>query len=243
VAPFTLDTNYHSFEIRYTANTVWFYVDNVLRHQVSGTSAALTTSLTLPITVTNVKTSGGTDITFAVRNIGNGRFGGAGTDDRGYQQVVSRPITVPVRVTSSGLTTATTAYSQGDQMGTIFTIPNASKITGGTGTILSARVLDKADVITNLRLHFFRASVTLAADNAAFAVSDADMDASFIDYVTLDAAVDLGGNRAASAKNIGLGYDCAATSLFCAIENTTTGGHTFFGAATDLQLLVHLLLD
>lgn len=73
--PFTLDTNYHSFEIRYTANTVWFFIDNVLRHQVSGTSASLTSSLTLPITVTNVKTSGGTDITFAIRNIGNGRFG------------------------------------------------------------------------------------------------------------------------------------------------------------------------
>ncbi len=75
VAPFTLDTNYHSFEIRYTANTVWFLIDNVLRHSVSGTSSALTTSLTLPIAATNVKTSGATDITLAIRNIGTGRFG------------------------------------------------------------------------------------------------------------------------------------------------------------------------
>lgn len=77
-APFTLDTSYHSFEIRYTANTIWFYIDNVLRHKVSGTTSALTSSLTLPITVTNVKTSGATDITFAIRNIGNGRFGRPG---------------------------------------------------------------------------------------------------------------------------------------------------------------------
>lgn len=75
VFPFTLDANYHSFEIRYTANSVWFYIDNVLRHNVSGTSASLTSSLSLPITVTNIKTSGATDVTFAIRNIGNGRFG------------------------------------------------------------------------------------------------------------------------------------------------------------------------
>lgn len=74
-APYTLDTNFVSFEIRYTANTVLFYVNNILRHQVSGTSASLTSSLTLPITATNVKTSGATDITFAIRNVGNGRFG------------------------------------------------------------------------------------------------------------------------------------------------------------------------
>lgn len=74
-APFTLDTNFHSFEIRYTANSVWFYVDNVLRHAVSGTSTPLTATLSLPITITNVKTSGATDITFAIRNVGNGRFG------------------------------------------------------------------------------------------------------------------------------------------------------------------------
>lgn len=73
--PFTLDANYHSLEIRYTANTVWFYVDNILRHHVSGTTTPLTTTLNFPITLQNVKTSGATDITLAVRNIGTGRFG------------------------------------------------------------------------------------------------------------------------------------------------------------------------
>lgn len=75
--PFTLDANYHSLEIRYTANSVWFYVDNVLRHAVSGTTTPLTTTLNFPITLQNVKTSGATDITLAVRNIGAGRFGTA----------------------------------------------------------------------------------------------------------------------------------------------------------------------
>jgi hypothetical protein len=88
--PFTLTADYVSFEIRYTANTVWFYVNNVMRHVVSGTAASLTTSLSLPITIQNTKTSGATDITFAVRNIGNGRFGTPPTKDgRAYRDRVA----------------------------------------------------------------------------------------------------------------------------------------------------------
>lgn len=74
-APFTLDTNYHSFEIRWTANSVWFYIDNVLRHAVSGTISPLTSTLNFPMAISNVNTSGATNRVIAVRNIGLGRFG------------------------------------------------------------------------------------------------------------------------------------------------------------------------
>lgn len=74
-APFTLDTSYHSFEIRYTANTVWFYIDNVLRHRVSGTTASITATLNFPITIHSINTSGATNNLIAVRNVGIGRFG------------------------------------------------------------------------------------------------------------------------------------------------------------------------
>ncbi len=75
ISPFTLDTNYHSFEIRYTANTVWFYVDNVLRHRVSGTTASITATLNFPITIHSINTSGASNRLIAVRNVGIGRFG------------------------------------------------------------------------------------------------------------------------------------------------------------------------
>jgi hypothetical protein len=74
-APFTLDTNYHFFEIRYTGNTVWFIIDNVLRHVTTTTSVPITTTLNWPITLQNTKTSGASDITLAARNVGLGRFG------------------------------------------------------------------------------------------------------------------------------------------------------------------------
>lgn len=74
-APFTLTTNYHSFEIRFTANSVQFYVDNVIRHIHTGTTSAITTTLNFPITLQSINTSGATNRSINVRNIGYGRFG------------------------------------------------------------------------------------------------------------------------------------------------------------------------
>lgn len=81
VAPFTLDTNYHGYEIRYGANTVWFYIDGILRHSVAATTSPLTAVLSLPMAATNIKTSGATDITLAMRNAGCGAYGNNTAND------------------------------------------------------------------------------------------------------------------------------------------------------------------
>jgi hypothetical protein len=73
--PFTLSTNYTQFEIRYTANTVWFLINNAEVHRVSGTTAPITTTLNFPIALQNINSSGATNRVLAVRNIGMGRFG------------------------------------------------------------------------------------------------------------------------------------------------------------------------
>lgn len=75
VAPFTLDTNYHFFEIRWTGNRVDFFIDNVLRHTVAGTNTTLTGTLSFPMLIQSISTSGTTNRIIAVRNIGIGRFG------------------------------------------------------------------------------------------------------------------------------------------------------------------------
>lgn len=74
-APFTVDTNFHSFELRFTTNVVRFYIDNVLRHTASGGATPITNTLNFPISATNINTSGATNRVLAVRNIGQGRFG------------------------------------------------------------------------------------------------------------------------------------------------------------------------
>jgi hypothetical protein len=154
-------------------------------------------------------------------------------------RVYPRPKASWLQQSSAGLTTATTSYSISDQVGTIFTFTNAAIDSGGTGVILSAVVLDKADVMTDMRLHFWKATVTLASDNAAFTVSDADMQ-NYLGYVSAS-AIDVGANRVAVVPNIGLGYSCAATSLFMAVQTMTA--HTFYGATTDIWVALHVLLD
>lgn len=73
--PFTLTTDYLSLEVRYTANSAQFYVNNILRHIVSGTSSGLTNSLNFPITLSSINTSGATSRAIYMRNVGLGRFG------------------------------------------------------------------------------------------------------------------------------------------------------------------------
>ena len=74
-APFTLDTNYHSFEIRWTSNRADFYIDNALRHVATGGATTLTNTLNFPMTIQSINTTASTNEIIAVRNIGIGRFG------------------------------------------------------------------------------------------------------------------------------------------------------------------------
>lgn len=154
--------------------------------------------------------------------------------------VVARADTQRIAVTSGGLTTATTAYTAGDQLGTQFTLANAARASGGTGRIVGIVLLDETDIIGAVDVIFTRASITLAADNAAYAISDADA-ANVIAIVPLTAA-DLGNNRVAQAANLSIPYDCSGgTSLYCSLVTRTA--HTFFGATTSLKLQVFVERD
>lgn len=73
--PFTLDTNYHQFEIRWTSNRADFLIDNVLRHTASGGASSISGTLNFPIFIQASNVSAGVNRLIAVRNIGIGRFG------------------------------------------------------------------------------------------------------------------------------------------------------------------------
>ena len=72
------------------------------------------------------------------------------------------PITVPGIV-------AAVAYAANDQMGSVFSFPVPIH-----GSILEARFHDLDDEGLNKELWLFKATPTLAADNAAFSIADAD---------------------------------------------------------------------
>lgn len=139
-----------------------------------------------------------------------------------------------IQVTSGGLTTATTAYSANDQVGTLFTVTNMALASGGGGYIESILLSDEAAIIGQYRAWIFRASVTLAADNAAFSLSDADA------QLLVGPPIDLGPVYGAVNNNSSgwlgsIPYDCSGgTSLYVALQ--TLAGHTFFGATTNLKL-------
>ncbi len=139
---------------------------------------------------------------------------------------------------SSGLTTASTAYTDGDQLGAII-----SMNVGATNIIiLSAVLVDKADVIGAVDCFIWDRSVTLAADNAAGpAVSDAD--ALFcLGIINFPYPIDQGASRIASIDSLGIGCVAnASTTIYLSL--VTRSGHTFFGAAGDLQVRITYTKD
>lgn len=186
-------------------------------------------------------------MTLAVRNDAAASYGANGdyapltVDSAGNQNVAARKGRVRVKVTSSGLTTATTAYTAGDQLGTQFTFAGCARASGGTGAIVGVTVLDKADITGSMDLIVTRASITLAADNAAYAISDTDAE-EVVGIIHLAGSYDIGNNRVAQAHNIHIPYDCSGgTSLYGAL--VTRSGHTFFTATTDLIVILHVEID
>lgn len=145
-----------------------------------------------------------------------------------------------IATTSSGLTIATTAYASGDQVGVEFTFANAARVSGGSGTIVGVTLLDKADVITGYDVVISRDTLTPAADNSAYTLSDADAE-KIVGVVMLGSIVDLGANRLGAQSGLAIPYTCAGTALYATLRAGI--GHTFFTATTDLILTLYVARD
>lgn len=145
---------------------------------------------------------------------------------------------VRIAVQSGGLTTSTTAYVAGDQVGTQFELTNAARASGGFGVITSVVLNSAGALIGAYDVVISRASITPASDNAAFSISAADT-RKVVAVIPLASAVALGSGRVAQALNIAIPYDCSGgTSLYANL--ICRAGHTFFAAVTDLELVVHV---
>lgn len=203
-------------------------------------NVAITAGTGTPIATDEVAVNGGTvahvQYVKLVDGTGNGTTGIVGSS-KGLHVVSHRDI-ARISVASSGLTTATTAYAAGDQMGAQFTITNAANASGGTGYITGVTLVSAADNIGAVDVLFFDSSVTPAADNAAFAISDADA-LKTVALVQLNGAYDIGNNRVAQAYNLAIPFVCSGTANLYALLITRLN-HTFFGAATDLQLITYV---
>lgn len=171
----------------------------------------------------------------------DGDYSAIAVNTTGEMRTISHRQKVRTQVTSGGLTTATTAYTAGDQVGTQFTITGAARASGGTGTIVGVTLTDETDIIGAYDVVFSRSSITPAADNAAFSISDGDA-VNVVGVVSLAGSYDLGLNRIAQAFNLAIPYDASGgTSIYANLICRV--GHTFFGATTSLKLTVWMELD
>ena len=147
---------------------------------------------------------------------------------------------VRIAVNSGSLTTSVTAYTAGDQVGSQFTFAGAVRASGATGTLVGAVLLDKNDIIGAYDLVLTRSTITLASDNAAYAISDTDAEA-VLGIIQFAGAFDIGNNRVAVAQGLAIPIDSATTDIFGGLICRT--GHTFFTAATDLRVTLFIVQD
>jgi hypothetical protein len=165
-----------------------------------------------------------------------------GDDDQGSTRslwITERPKNLALQVNSSGLTTASTAYSIGDTLGAGWEFTNFARAAGGYGRLTGAQLVDRGDVTLSVSFFLAPEAVTFGTDNAGPSISDADAD-KLIGQFTLG-MTDLGGARFGSLDSISIPYNCTSTSLFVyAITNTA---HTFFAAVSDLRLRLFTVLE
>jgi hypothetical protein len=133
------------------------------------------------------------------------------------QVVVAGTFLTRVQITP---TINTAIYASGDELGTLQTITNAARFTGGGGFVRSITVLDKTQAQRSaIDVLFFDRSISVAGNNNAFAPSDADM-ANCLgvvaiatgDYNTAWAGTPT--NSVATKLVVDFPFVCSATSLF-----------------------------
>lgn len=144
-----------------------------------------------------------------------------------------RELVTEVTFTSAGLTTATTAYTAGDVLGTELTVASVARVNAGYLTIVDAKLVDAANIIGAVDAYIFNAASTPAADNAANAWADADM-VNLVGLIHFGDVIISANNRITLPLNLPLTIKCGTgtTSLFMVL--VTRAAHTFFGAVGNL---------
>jgi hypothetical protein len=203
-------------------------------------NVAITAGSGTPIATDEVAVNGGSSAHVQyvklVDGTANGTDGVPGTTQG--LAIVNRRDVKRIEVNVGGLTTATTAYTAGDQVGGLITFADAARASGGSGTIVGWTLTDAADIIGAYDLVFFDSSVTPATNNDPFSISDSDL----LKVVALTQGVggwDMGGCRLTQAHNLGISYVCdGGTSLYGLLINRF--GHTWFSATTDLEVVLYV---
>lgn len=173
----------------------------------------------------------------------DGDYNPLSVDASGRQWV--RPAPVQKRIQATPTISTSPAYTSGDVLGGLQTLTDAANISGGSGVIQSMTVLDKTQAQrAAMDILFFDQTVTVAADNAAVAMSDADMancigTISIGPYNTAWPGTPL--NSISTLINVGLPFICNGTANLYAVA--VVRGTPTYVSTTDLIFSYSILQD
>lgn len=134
--------------------------------------------------------------------------------------------------------TGTGSWVTGDVMTSQMTLTGALSANAGSGVIEKVMVFDNNDALLAFDLYVYSASVTLAADSAAWAPSDAD-NALCVATVKFPAPEDNSANRLgyiSSSENVFSG--AASTSLFVTMVARSTMAAAITAATVKFQFWI-----
>ena len=135
------------------------------------------------------------------------------------------------------------AYSLNDAVGGRMTFANASHGAGQSGVIEALRIVDRAQQMVALDLFLFDQAFTAVADNAPFAVSDADME-NYVGTIPISVAnyADLSTNSGAAMYPVGLPYITVGSYNLYGQLVVRSGPPTYV-ATSDLRIRLSVKLD
>lgn len=126
-------------------------------------------------------------------------------------------------------------YTTGDAFGGKFEIPVPL-----SGEIRTAVFLDKDDEGLETDLVIFSRDFDATADNAAFAVSDGDLQ-NFVTTITFATFKNFANNQTSTVGSVGVAYVAPERKLYC--QMVTRGGPTIAAADTIPMVSLTILAD
>lgn len=184
-----------------------------------------------------------TKITLGADGSNTADLAGRAIGSDGVAYVDPRRKVVRVQDASSGVTTASTTYTAGDQVGALQSAASAFRATALSGTITGVVLVDEGDVCPTTAgydLYLWYSDPTLASDNAAGpAMSDADS-AVLVGKIELPAFRDEGSNRTSVWYGA---VDVVSSDTSLRYSYVTRGDHNFFAAADDLNITFIIVQD
>ncbi len=130
------------------------------------------------------------------------------------------------------------AYTAGDAVGGLLTFTNAARTSGAGGIIKSVVLVDDAGQDAEMELWLFDTTITAISDNAAWALTEAELHTCIAVISTTEGTWRATGTPSVCDIEVSRGYTCTGTNLF---GQLVTRGTPTFAATDDVTVRIQLV--